>query len=328
MLAALREVTAGAPDFAAAHSDLAKFDAYLAPLAPPDQAASMRQEAAAEARRALAIEPRSPDAYLAEALLLPPTQWVERERLLREGVATDPEWPHTNSFLAALLAEVGRLADAILYARKAAAADLQIDSSGPDVVLAAAAGREVGPCIDTMSRKIKLDPTGQNWGDLLNCQIWAGHADAALALLASPAAPVGTRLVEAWTAYVVAAKTRAPADVAVARNLALATAAENGLGKWTAIQDLASLGFVDDAFALAENFTPYEDGQPNFLFFPLAAPMRKDPRFMRLAAKIGLVDYWRTSGHWPDFCDGPGLPYDCRAEADRLSTQLPRPSAG
>jgi hypothetical protein len=39
---------------------------------------------------------------------------------------------------------------------------------------------------------------------------------------------------------------------------------------------------------------------------------------MRLAARLGLVDYWRSSGHWPDFCADPGLPYDCKAEAARL----------
>jgi hypothetical protein len=38
---------------------------------------------------------------------------------------------------------------------------------------------------------------------------------------------------------------------------------------------------------------------------------------MRLAARIGLVDYWQASGHWPDFCGESGLPYDCKAEAKR-----------
>ena len=40
---------------------------------------------------------------------------------------------------------------------------------------------------------------------------------------------------------------------------------------------------------------------------------------MALAAKLGLVDCWRATGKWPDFCAGPGLPYDCRAEAARLA---------
>jgi hypothetical protein len=55
------------------------------------------------------------------------------------------------------------------------------------------------------------------------------------------------------------------------------------------------------------------------LFSPDTAPLRRDPRFMRTAAKLGLVDYWRSSGHWPDFCSQPGMPYDCKAEAAKLA---------
>jgi len=44
---------------------------------------------------------------------------------------------------------------------------------------------------------------------------------------------------------------------------------------------------------------------------------------MGLAARIGLADYWRATGQWPDFCAEPGLPYDCRAEAARLAAVKP-----
>jgi hypothetical protein len=30
--------------------------------------------------------------------------------------------------------------------------------------------------------------------------------------------------------------------------------------------------------------------------------MREDIRFIPIVKRLGLVDYWRTSGHWPDFC--------------------------
>jgi len=39
---------------------------------------------------------------------------------------------------------------------------------------------------------------------------------------------------------------------------------------------------------------------------------------MPLARRLGLLQYWHSSGHWPDFCADPQLPYDCRAEAHRL----------
>ena len=36
---------------------------------------------------------------------------------------------------------------------------------------------------------------------------------------------------------------------------------------------------------------------------------------MSVAARAGLVRYWRKSGNWPDFCSSEQLKYDCRAEA-------------
>ncbi len=44
---------------------------------------------------------------------------------------------------------------------------------------------------------------------------------------------------------------------------------------------------------------------------------------MALAARIGLVDYWRSTGEWPDFCFDPRLPYDCKAEAAKLAVHPP-----
>jgi hypothetical protein len=115
-----------------------------------------------------------------------------------------------------------------------------------------------------------------------------------------------------------------PADVAHARNAALAVLP----GDWpvtiaNAIEALSVLGFTDDAFAVAQRFTPRKVEDSAFLFFTLTAPLRRDPRFMQLAARIRLVDYWRTSGHWPDFCSEPGLPYDCRSEATKVAGSRP-----
>jgi hypothetical protein len=60
---------------------------------------------------------------------------------------------------------------------------------------------------------------------------------------------------------------------------------------------------------------------PRYLFSFGPPALRRDPRFMALAARIGLVDYWRATGKWPDFCADPGLTYDCRKEAARLASR-------
>ncbi len=123
----LRLIMAKAPDFAPAQSDFAKFAAYLAPILPPQQASAVRVESARAARRALELDPHAADAYVAQEMLLRPTDWAQREALLRTAVSVDPRWPHGNGFLAMLLTETGRMREAAIYGQRAAAADLQID---------------------------------------------------------------------------------------------------------------------------------------------------------------------------------------------------------
>jgi hypothetical protein len=81
---------------------------------------------------------------------------------------------------------------------------------------------------------------------------------------------------------------------------------------------LAQLGDFESAFALAARIYPSRRGRtsaeeeriwldnpgPNsvaFLTAPVAAPLRRDARYLALAERVGLLDYWR-SGRPPDFC--------------------------
>ena len=79
-----------------------------------------------------------------------------------------------------------------------------------------------------------------------------------------------------------------------------------------------------DRASFAHLFTPEgclapEDLGLNRLFAPSAAALRRDPRFVRLCAKLGLVDHWRSTGEWPDFAREVASCYDLRAEAERLA---------
>lgn len=61
----------------------------------------------------------------------------------------------------------------------------------------------------------------------------------------------------------------------------------------------------------------------NILFRVNMRALRLDRRFMALANNLGLVQFWQSSGIWPDFCDDEDLPYDCKAEARRLHPKPP-----
>jgi hypothetical protein len=83
--------------------------------------------------------------------------------------------------------------------------------------------------------------------------------------------------------------------------------------------DLAMLGDENGDYALADELyprrvgrTPAETeriwldepdsaGDPEFITSRAAAAMRRDPRYIALVERIGLLAYWR-SGRSPDFC--------------------------
>ena len=86
------------------------------------------------------------------------------------------------------------------------------------------------------------------------------------------------------------------------------------------IQALATFGRKDEAIESLLSTDPgIAPGVITVFFRVPFKGVRRDPRFMEIAHRYGLVEYWRASERWPDFCSEPDLPYDCRAEAARLS---------
>jgi adenylate cyclase len=325
LLSTLRKVIAKAPDFAPARSDLAKYEAYYvtgyyASGLPPEQAPQFLREAREQANRALALDPKDADAYVALSMMVPAPGWRERERLLRKALDADPEWPHANGFLANVLGEVGRLSEAAEYTGRAAAANPLSPGLGWTAANATALA-EIGntaPADAVIGQLEKLWPTDIDvWNARFQTALFERRWRDAEAVLDDGAArpPVyQARDLAVAHAFLRAAQTRSPSDVAAAR---MALRGYTGAPLWIPVWYLASLGLVDDAFAMADGMSKAKPDSNTYgvLFYPNTAAMRRDPRFMPLAARLGLVDYWRSTGKWPDFCAEPGLPYDCKAEA-------------
>lgn len=102
------------------------------------------------------------------------------------------------------------------------------------------------------------------------------------------------------------------------RNACPPQVAEEDFGGFPCMLALARYGDLDAAFAIANGLYPSRRGrtpadeeriwldQPGtnmlaFLTSPAAAPLRRDPRYVALAERVGLLEYWR-SGRPPDFC--------------------------
>lgn len=324
-----RQVVARAPDFSYGHSGLA-FALIEQDLrsAPPDQRPRVLAEVKSEGMRALALDPRNGEGYAILASVTPLSAWRERAAWLLKGVSADPDSPALLLLYGTFLADVGRNGEALTQAQRAVAAE-------PYWARARAyLSRRLIDVGRAEQGRSALARAARLWPD--DRQIKAIQLQ-----LAVEAAPVpeaisqvdGVAAAETWRVFLRARDSQDP-DLRRTAAQAVTKAAETGdFDRRDAVTALSMLGDIDGAFAQAERlYTAERLRQPydyfsgaNVFFAPATRPLRLDPRFMRLAAKIGLVDYWRSTGHWPDFCAEPGLPYDCRVEAARASDARLKP---
>ncbi len=318
VLDALRTVTMRAPGFARGHSKLASVQADRYRFLPQDQGAQRFREASKEASRALAIDPNDSAAYEALSLLEPVTAFAKREQLLLQGLAQAPSDAQLSLRYAQFLPEVGRLGEARTFAQRAAAHAPLVEHYAIYVPYFDAAG---GDFIQARSGIDEVSRTWPDnfgwWGFSLSIAEWAGQTDQALAILNRGTAFASVDEIDHSRGCILAMKSRSPVAIAAVARREEVRSAVSQQDLREAIDCLSTLGLVDAAFAMSERYQPNIYGREGsaMFFFPPTAAMRRDPRFMKLAGRIGLVDYWRSTGKWPDYCSEPGLPYDCKAEA-------------
>ena len=111
-----------------------------------------------------------------------------------------------------------------------------------------------------------------------------------------------------------------------------------GVADFFELQWAAKLTGPDEPFAIGlrarfgpagtgEDFPRFDDHRPNFFFHSMFPELRCDPRFIKLCARVGLVDYWLTTQKWPDCVDEVAPYYDFRAECERVAAGPPLPPA-
>ena len=320
MLDAMREVARRAPNFAAGHSILAKHAAFLVDDLP-GQAATLRQEADREAHRALQIDPKDPDGFVALGLLVPHMDFGQREQFFRQALAVDPSWPHANGFLGNVMTDVGRLDEAsMLYQRAASVNPLSPDWSDMAAKGLIWAGNSKQADADLAHFSQLWPNDAQVWVNQNNSLIAQHRWADALKHLDEADPSFATELpIKRWRAELTALNAHDAAALEGARQHDLLLATTNPEG---AIASLAMLGFVEDAFTLAQRYSPDDSDIPGFLFSPLTTALRRDRRFMVLANKFRLPHYWISTGHWPDFCSDRDLPYNCKEEAAKVHQQF------
>jgi tetratricopeptide (TPR) repeat protein len=321
MLGAANQLTQRAPGYSRGWSMLAMANAYASRVAPGARSGDLREAAAQAAERAEKLDASNGEALLAKSIALPLLgAWEEREALILEALEREPNSAQALLILAELYSEVGRIADALDLVRQSVAVDpLSPISWSAHIPLLAAVGlnQELEDVRERLHRTWPNSPSA-----ILNrfsSAMYNGDYAKALAMM-DAGAPAEQPLLRAYL------KAGIAGDDAGRRQAArdIAAAARQGRQELPpAIAIASTTGELDEAFALAD--LHFERAGPNvrvgepaggagrYLPFVLSTrEMRRDPRFMTLMQKVGLLDYWHGSGVWPDFCSDPALRYDCR----------------
>jgi len=306
---ALREVTRRAPQSGVGHARLA-LDLSEDPAHAP--------EAISEARRALTLDPHAAEAYMALSQIETPSHWAARDHLLAQAVAADPDFSFAVLYRSRLLEGAGRNREALRLAQRAVA--LRPLFAGGVSTL----GDLLVQTGQIPEGRGKLDAAAALWPantrlkfERLWVVVGLDDFNLALRLIEDPQTrppSMNDHQMAVWRAALTAARSHNPAAMSAAARAVRRDADAGGLSPADAVGLCSALGGLDCAFAEVGRFHAKPD-DTSLLFGDIARPMRHDRRFMDVAAGLGLVDFWRATGRWPDFCAEPGLPYDCRAWA-------------
>ena len=253
-----------------------------------------------------------------EMELLPLDAFAERIKLAEAAVELDPNNPNAIFARGDELMSVGRVSDAIADVNRAHVLDPLSPARRDHHINFLISGGRTAAAEKALQDAERLSPGSASLAALkLRFHVWLG--DPATAMQLYRATGSTSSVTQAWIAARVessqANKERAAAE-------ARAMFARSGDLTFFA-QVMAGLGRQEEVYAAIANLNrPLPQDNTYVYFTPWMRPFRADPRFMKVARGLGLADYWTSTGKWADFCFEPGLPYDCKAEAAKLTPSV------
>ena len=267
------------------------------------------------------LDPDLPEAYVAEFLTLPISAFDERLRLIERASAKHPDNPHLLAIRSEFLLSVGRSNEAIDAARRAYDLDPLTPGLGNNLIQTLAYGGRTETAAEELKRAEQLWPGTLTLRDArFRFHLRYGDPHEALRIVRTEGVS------REFEEFLVARIDPTPANI----DRAISAVRRRGATSSKAINDLAQLyaqfGREDEAFDLIMGWrrTDQAGAMTGMLFRPTMRKVRSDPRFMRIAGHLGLLEHWKRSGKWPDFCFEPDLGYDCRAEAAKLAAAQTR----
>ena len=311
-----RQITQKQPNFAPAWAYLALIESNSILSAPRAERPAIVRSAKSDLERARRLDPQLEQVFAAEVLTMPydKARWSPAMAVLDRGLAEHPESAVLHSVLAAELIKRGRMAESVESARQSVEINPLAPAIRDDLILIMAFSGRVDAAARELQELARIWPGSAVLADAqYRFNLRFGDPAVALALL-KERAPDDPNI-----KFLAARMAPTPANVDAAIEALYARfRRDQGIGGL--LQALGTFGRIDEAYRIVEPAETVEGlmAGTEILFRPAMRGFRADPRFMVLAARLGLSDYWRQSGKWPDFCADPELPYDCKAEAAKV----------
>jgi DNA-binding winged helix-turn-helix (wHTH) protein/TolB-like protein/tetratricopeptide (TPR) repeat protein len=312
MLENAQSLVARHPEFAFGHSVLASAYGEAADsIAVPAHAKAMRDAARREAELTLKLDPQDAGAYSVLEGIEPTYNYAAREAILLRGlkVAKHPKQPlgALYSYEGTLLSSVGRVREALSFQLIARATD----EWGPPKT--AKLIRNYASLGNLDASRSWLDRAVRRWPN--HSAVRAMRLEMAgfyelpsdgLAILDAIAArtPADKAQTEVWRVFIEAKAARSPQAISAATRTIMGAGADGKITRETEVMMLAGLGQTERAIAAANRALDRQQLDPRFLFTPVMRDVRRSPGFVNLAARMGLIKYWRETGKRPDFCTG------------------------
>jgi len=239
---------------------------------------------------------------------------AECEDRLRAGLRADPDSPLVPEYLSEQLAAVGRSDAALQFARIGVARERYMPGEIARLLRSLEATGHPGEAERLYAQARQLWPTYDwlfwsriggmlEWGDFGRLETFGSESD-------------GRRLLRGFETPALFSALRQGNLEQVKRECR--EAPDPSIRIVLCMLGLARLGDMDGAYRIADRLYPrlvgrssaeeealwlrQWDGPPyQYLMSRAAKPLRRDPRFIALAERTGLIQYWRR-GRLPDFC--------------------------
>lgn len=263
------------------------------------------------------------EASLIEEGLLPPQKFEARLGLLERTIERHPKNSDALAIYSLLLQKVGRMHDSVEQARRAVQLDPLSPATRDKLITSLTYAGRVDAAREELEKAEKLWPGATNllWARS-GLHLLYGDPKETLRIDRSGKLPMSSEGISIRRQFIEARIN--PSTERVDRLVAdLRSRFERSpqmIAEYSTA--LALFGREDELFSILLNWQ--HPGLVNFavdgLFRPAFRDVHRDSRMIDAARRLGLLEYWLISGHWPDFCFESDMPYDCKAEAAKIAT--------